>query len=161
MMTKVQNFIEHPPPSLDAGQLRAVRNSAGIAAAILGEQSGEEDWLRWGIDTFRQCVAQSDREAYPERWAMAQNNLGNTLELLGTRESGTGRLDEAAAACRAALEERTRGRVPLDWAMTQINLGNVLQTLGEREPGRAGWRQQSRPTGRHLRSSRNPGQRTM
>ncbi len=65
VMTKVQNFIEHPPPSLDAGQLRAVRNSAGIAAAILGEQSGEEDWLRWGI--VRQCVAQSDREAYPER----------------------------------------------------------------------------------------------
>ena len=53
----------------------------------------------------------------------------------GARESGTARLEKAAAAYRAALEEQTRERVPLDWARTQINLGITLQTLGERESG--------------------------
>src|SRR5262249_11480944 len=50
-------------------------------------------------------------------------------------ESGTGHLEAAVAAYRAALEERTRDRVPLDWAATQSNLGNALEALGERESG--------------------------
>jgi len=53
------------------------------------------------------------------------------------RESGTGKLTEAVAAFRAALEEMTRERVPLDWATTQMNLGDALSTLGERESGTA------------------------
>ena len=36
--------------------------------------------------------------------------LGNALETLGERESGTARLEEAVAAYGAALEERTRDR---------------------------------------------------
>ena len=59
----------------------------------------------------------------PLDWAMTQKNLGNALETLGERESGTARLEEAVAAYRAALEERTRDRVPLEWAQTQNNLG--------------------------------------
>ena len=57
--------------------------------------------------------------------------------MLGERESGTARLDEAVVAYRAALEERTRERVPLDWAATQNNFGNALKALGERESGTA------------------------
>ena len=67
----------------------------------------------------------------------ALNGLGNALQTLGDRETGTARLEEAVAAYRAALEERTRDRVPLDWAMTQTNLGNALSILGERETGTA------------------------
>jgi hypothetical protein len=73
----------------------------------------------------------------PLDWATTQNNLGSALRTLGAREGGTVRLEEAVAACRAALQERTRERVPLDWAATQNNLGNVLATLGERESGTA------------------------
>ena len=68
---------------------------------------------------------------------MTQNNLGEALRVLGERESGTTRLEEAIAACHAALKERTRKRVPLDWAETQNNLGNTLLRLGERESGSA------------------------
>ena len=68
---------------------------------------------------------------------MTQNNLGNALQALGERESGTARLEEAVAVYRAALEERPRGRVPLEWAETQNNLGIALMTLGERESGTA------------------------
>jgi tetratricopeptide (TPR) repeat protein len=57
--------------------------------------------------------------------------------MLGQRESGTARVEEAVTAYRDALKERTRERVPLDWAATQSNLGNALRTLGERESGTA------------------------
>jgi tetratricopeptide (TPR) repeat protein len=67
----------------------------------------------------------------------ANNKLGNALQTLGERESGTARLEEAVVAYRAALEERTRDRVPLDWAGTQNDLGNALCRLGERESGTA------------------------
>ena len=46
-------------------------------------------------------------------WAMTQNNLGNALSMLGERESGTARLEEAVVAYRAPLLEWTRERVPL------------------------------------------------
>jgi hypothetical protein len=61
--------------------------------------------------------------------------LGHALVLLGTRESGTSRLEEAVEAYRAALEERRRERVPHDWAHTEKGLGEALFRLGEREPG--------------------------
>src|SRR5271156_6891228 len=48
------------------------------------------------------------------------------------RESGTARLEEAVAACRAALEEFTRERAPLQWAMTQNNHTKCLAVLDER-----------------------------
>jgi tetratricopeptide (TPR) repeat protein len=64
-------------------------------------------------------------------------NLGNTLRVLGERESGTARLEEAVKAYREALKEYTRECVPLDWATTQISLGAALETLGERETGTA------------------------
>jgi tetratricopeptide (TPR) repeat protein len=63
--------------------------------------------------------------------------LGNALGGLGERETGTARLEEAAAAYRAALEQFTRDRVPLDWARTQSGLGTALGRLGERESGTA------------------------
>ena len=62
---------------------------------------------------------------------MTQMSLGNALQALGERESGTTRLEEAVAAYRAALEENTRARVPLEWAQTQMNLGVALWVLGD------------------------------
>jgi tetratricopeptide (TPR) repeat protein len=74
-------------------------------------------------------VASSD-----ERGA-AQNSLGNALRMLGEREIGTARLEEAVTAHRTALRRLTRKRAPADWARTQSNLGNALFRLGERESG--------------------------
>ena len=85
------------------------------------------------------AIAIARREAALARGAdehgVALNDLGNALQALGERESGTGKLAEAVAAYREALKENTRERVPLQWAMTQNNLGNALKTLGERESG--------------------------
>jgi len=45
--------------------------------------------------------------------------------VLGQREFGTARLEEAVAALRAALEEYTRDRAPLSWAMAQQTPDNA------------------------------------
>jgi tetratricopeptide (TPR) repeat protein len=85
------------------------------------------------LERYRHLAGLRPRDAFPLEWAATQNDLGDALSMLGSRESGTGKLTEAVAAYRAALEEWTRERVPLDWARTQLNLGNALGTLGERE----------------------------
>jgi hypothetical protein len=66
---------------------------------------------------YRKVLDEYTRARVPLQWAGAQVNLGNALQTLGERESGTAKLEEAVAAYRAALEEWTRARVPLQWAM--------------------------------------------
>src|ERR1700730_14673642 len=64
------------------------------------------------------------------------------LRALGERESETGRLEEAVAAYREALQEDTRDRVPLRWAMIQSNLA---VRFGYSASARAGRRGSKRP----------------
>jgi tetratricopeptide (TPR) repeat protein len=71
----------------------------------------------------------------PLQWAQSLNNLGNALRLLGERESGTARLEDAVEAYRSALRGYQRESAPIAWAITQSNLGNALSTLGERLGG--------------------------
>ena len=52
-------------------------------------------------DIIRIGVIAMARPGVPLDWAMTQNNLGNALQRLGARESGTARLEEAVAAYRA------------------------------------------------------------
>ena len=93
-------------------------------------------WRRRSRPTARRCWS-AHSELVPLDWAGTQNNLGNALRALGGREAGTGRLEEAVAAFRAALLEYTQERVPLDWATTQNNLGAALRGAG-RARGRHG-----------------------
>ncbi len=109
----------------------------GLLQVTIGEQSGQESALRAALDALTAARDGTPRDSDPLAWAGTQNNLGNALQALGQRESGTARLEEAVSAYRLALEERRRERVPLDWATTQDNLGNALSALGERESGPA------------------------
>jgi hypothetical protein len=52
------------------------------------------------------------RGCAPLPWAGTLNNLAGTLQLLGERESGTARLEEALAAFREAVKGYTRIRTP-------------------------------------------------
>jgi hypothetical protein len=67
---------------------------------------------------------------------MTEDDFGNALRILGERESGTGRLEEAVAVFREALKERTRERVPIDWAMSFGNQGVALMFLADRTKDR-------------------------
>ncbi len=97
-----------------------------------GHDAGLNFDLEVAIALARKAVA---RGTTADERGAAGNSLGNALFVLGEREAGTDRLEEAVAAYRAALEEWTRERVPLDWAMAQMNIGTALGTLGEREAG--------------------------
>jgi hypothetical protein len=52
--------------------------------------------------------------------------------MLGERESGTARLEEAVATYYAALQERTRELVPFQWARTRENLAEAFLSLATR-----------------------------
>jgi tetratricopeptide (TPR) repeat protein len=71
----------------------------------------------------------------PLHWATTQNNLGNALRALGERESGTGRLEEAIAALRAALEVFEAAQASHYMAVTQGNLARVESLIAERATG--------------------------
>jgi hypothetical protein len=62
---------------------------------------------------------------------MTQVKLGHALAMLGSRESGTPRLEEAVAAYGEALKERTREHVPLEWAMSTGHQGVALILLAD------------------------------
>jgi tetratricopeptide (TPR) repeat protein len=102
---------------------------------LQGDELGDNGALLSAIERNKRLVELMPRQRVPLYWARTQNNLGVVLEVLGKRETGTGKLEEAVLAYREALKERTRERVPLDWAGTQNNLGNVLEVLGKRETG--------------------------
>jgi hypothetical protein len=80
----------------------------------------------------REALQELTRTHAPLDWAVTQMNLGTVLRMLGERESGTAKLDEAIAAFREALKEQPRERVPLDWAISTGNQGGALMLLAER-----------------------------
>ncbi|MEH1904110.1 MAG: hypothetical protein V7L04_22535, partial [Nostoc sp.] len=71
--------------------------------------------------------------AFPQDWAMTQNNLGNAYgnRIFGERAEN---IELAIAAYSAALEIYTRSAFPQQWADTQNNLGNAYRNriFGER-----------------------------
>jgi hypothetical protein len=73
----------------------------------------------------------------PEGRGTLFHSFAHVVQAIGIQRGDSEALEEAVAACSAALQEWTRERVPLRWAMTQNNLGNALGTLGERESGTA------------------------
>src|SRR4028119_758401 len=62
--------------------------------------------------------------AFPQDWAMTQNNLGNAYyqRICGDQAQN---LETAIAAYKAALQVCTREEFPEDWAETQSNLGTA------------------------------------
>ena len=80
----------------------------------------------------RAALTKQARKRTPLDWANTQDSLGFALEVRGERESGTARIEAAAAAYRAALEERRRERAPLFWAESFGNQGMTLALIAAR-----------------------------
>ena len=53
--------------------------------------------------------------------------FATAFTLLGERETGPERLEQAVAAFGLALQVITRDRVPLQWAQTQMSLGGCCR----------------------------------
>lgn len=59
--------------------------------------------LEEAVSVLREALKECTREQSPVHWAVAQVDLGSALAALGERESGTGRLEEAVLAYKAAI----------------------------------------------------------
>jgi tetratricopeptide (TPR) repeat protein len=132
---RLKHLCDNMPAGLDADQRGSLLHALGVAAYVLGEQTGERDWLDAAVAALCAALRESTRERVPLQWAVTQSNLGTVLACLGEREQDTGRLEAAVGAYLAATEVWARERFPLYWAGTQINLGTALRTLGERGEG--------------------------
>ncbi|MEZ2234871.1 CHAT domain-containing protein [Microcoleus sp.] len=78
--------------------------------------------LEVGIACLEIALTVVTREAYSEKWAKFQNNLGSSYQdrIRGGKAEN---LELAIAAYEASLEVRTRDAFPEDWARSQNNLG--------------------------------------
>lgn len=71
-------------------------------------------------------------ERVPLDWAMTHNNLGNALQALGKRESGTARLLEAAAAYRGAIDVFEHAEATYYLEATRQNLADGEALIASR-----------------------------
>ena len=119
--------------AIHGSNISAVAPALNSEAATLfqhGRDRGSNVHLAASIALRRKLLsaALSDRDR-----GFGYHDLGVALCMLGARESGTDKLEEAVSAFREALKERTRESAPLEWATTQMNLGTALARLGERD----------------------------
>ena len=90
-----------------------------LAQDPLGERAEN---LEQAIHHFKQALEVFTRQAFPEDWAQAQNNLGGAYyeRIRGERAEN---LEQAILHIEQALEVFTRQAYPVGWAETQNNLG--------------------------------------
>lgn len=115
----------------DAQLALRYKQSETTALTNHGYYRGDNAALVRAIATGREALRMAGGFGERGRQAWMQSDLGDAVRILGGRESGKARLEEAVAIYRAALEERTRERVPLDRAWTQSRLGDALGALGD------------------------------
>ena len=84
------------------------------------------------MSAFQSAFRQITQERDPFQWAATQYNLGTALLMLGQRQSGTGRLDDAVAAFRKALQEFVCARLSQQERQTRDKLEIAQKLLAER-----------------------------
>jgi tetratricopeptide (TPR) repeat protein len=135
LVAKLSGLSENPPAALSSNGRAIVWNAYAEGAVRLGEETGDNGYLSTGIAYFNKALTVWTEESAPQEWARTQNNLGNALAVLGAREKGTAKLQEAVRAFRQTLRQWPREREPLSWGKTQVNIGTALLSIGERETG--------------------------
>ena len=80
--------------------------------------------LEMGIVSYELSLQVRTRDAFPEDWAMTQNNLAGAYSdrIRGDR---AGNLEQSIGFYELALQVYTRDAFPEQWAMTQNNLANA------------------------------------
>jgi hypothetical protein len=93
----------HVPREYDDQRLTYLDKEAN-ALSREGDEGVDNEALGTAIEGYRSSLALRLRDRVPLDWARTQNNLGNVLAILGERESGTGRLEQAVTAFNEALK---------------------------------------------------------
>src|SRR5438034_1546188 len=105
-----------PPKSAHEDKRVSYLQKEARALYQQGDEFGDNAALLSAIERYKRLVELISREHAPLEWPSVQYNLGQALFILGQRESGTARLEEAAATFQDVLKEWTRERAPLGWA---------------------------------------------
>lgn len=113
-----------------AWQLRLMQ---GTSLFSHGDEFGDNQGFVDAIEVYRGALNFAPLEVAPGDWAATQFYLGDALRCLGERETGTGRLEEAVVAYRAAFSEHTS--VSVVAGQIHNGLGNALFRLGQRKEG--------------------------
>ena len=96
-VARLKPLAGNPPASFSDETRAQLSHAYADGEARLGEERGENPRLEASIAYYRKTLTIWTRERVPLDWATTQNNLGNALSVLGARESGTARLEEAVA----------------------------------------------------------------
>ena len=118
-------------------QWAMTQNNLGNALSTLGgREDGTLDAGRRRWRAYRAALEVRTRERVPLDWAMTQNNLGNALKRSARARTARlcrrGRLEEAVAAYRAALEVFRPAGASYYVVHTERNLARAEALLAER-----------------------------
>ena len=134
------------------------QNNLGIALEALGErEKGTEAARGGGCSLPGRALKWKKERASGSRWIGRKRSTISALRFGGwaSGRAGRGRLEEAVAAFRAALEEITRERAPLQWALTLRTTSAMRSTRwASGRSGPPGWRRRSRPFAPHFKKGR-------
>ncbi|NEP32043.1 MAG: CHAT domain-containing protein [Moorea sp. SIO3B2] len=98
-----------------------VNFSTVIQQFPLGDQASN---IEIAITGYEVALTVFTRQAFPQQWAMTQNNLGIAYSERITGQKAQN-LEIAIPCYQSALEVYTREAFPKQWAMTQNNLGSA------------------------------------
>ena len=104
-------------PAEDRDQRGADWSAAGISWTDQDRDFGNNSALGRAIEAHRAALEERTRARVPLQWATTQNALGIALAVLGERESGTARLEEAVAAWELCLTV-VESAWPQDWVQS-------------------------------------------
>jgi len=95
----------------------------------LGETTGDPSRLHEAVDVYKEAVLLAPRDRDPIRWGATQNNLANTLKILGERGNFIA-VGEAVEAYRGAVSVFKREENLQAWAIAESNLANMIAKVG-------------------------------
>jgi len=98
-----------------------------------GEISGQIDEFEESIRVYEEIHDLVSHQQAPVQWAMVQNGLGLSLQMIGLQTNDIERLEQSADAFRASLEIMKENDNPIQFALVQNNLGLTLQTIGDQK----------------------------
>ena len=121
--------FETVPGDLTRHERGAFHHCYANALTRVAIQRNDLGLFQRSADAYKECLAVLTEADFPLEWAIAQKNMGSTLQAIADRTGGKEALGEAADALRAALRVLNRDDHPWDWAAVQNRLGEVLSRL--------------------------------
>ncbi len=122
---------------LAGGGLAETRAYASLSLGMLYQElaNGQRAPLLEAVKCYQEALRVFSRAAYPELYALAQNNLALAyLAMPLTEASDQLRMGIAVQALREALTVYSADKYPEHWSSAQLNLANALQYLPSAHP---------------------------